>query len=46
MNARPRAYVEPPAGWGQRQRLAVALEQLGYRVDVTGAGDRWILVLG
>lgn len=46
MNPRPRAYVEPPPGWGQRQQLAIRLEQLGYRVDVTGAGDSWILVLG
>lgn len=39
------AYVEPPPGWGSRQVLLTALERLGYRVDVSGAGDEWRLLL-
>jgi len=39
------AYVEPPDGWGPRQKLLTALEALGYHVDQVGAGDVWRLVL-
>ena len=38
-------WVEPPPGWGPRQLLLTALEQLGYRVQVVGAGDVWRLEL-
>lgn len=41
-----KAWVEPPPGWGQRQKLLAALERLGYTVQAVGAGENWVLVLG
>ena len=38
-------WIEPPPGWGPRQKLMTALEQLGYHVEMVGAGDWWRLVL-
>jgi len=38
-------WVEPPYGWGRRQKLLTDLERLGYRVDLVSAGDVWRLVL-
>ena len=35
--ARLTVYVEPPPGWGSRQKLLTELERLGYAVAVTGA---------
>lgn len=42
-----RARVEPPGdgAWGPRQALATQLRQLGYDVEIIGAGRRWVLVL-
>jgi hypothetical protein len=40
------AYVLPPDDvWSSRQLLLAALEALGYRVEMIGAGDRWLLYL-
>ena len=38
-------WIEPPPGWGPRQKLLTELERLGYHVDMVGAGDVWRLVL-
>jgi hypothetical protein len=39
------AWVEPLPGWGPRQKLIGQLERLGYRVEMTGIGEVWRLVL-
>jgi hypothetical protein len=40
------ARVEPAGElWATRQILATALRSLGYRVDLRGAGDVWVLLL-
>lgn len=40
------ASVEPADNlWSTRQALATALRALGYRVDLQGAGEAWVLLL-
>ncbi len=40
-----RAWVEPPYGWAQTQKLIASLERLGYMVTKIGIGGDWKLWL-